>query len=73
MILKNEQLETQFMGHAGLVFQISTLIVVTGALHVVKSFIYPKELWARFTRWWKYRKCQDKVEKKFQITLNKEF
>lgn len=61
------------MGPVGLVFQISTLIVVTGLLHVIKSLVYPEELWLRIKRWWRYRKCQDNVENKFQKTLNKEF
>jgi len=59
------------MDSTGLVFQISTLIVVTGVLHLIKSFIYPEELWGRFLRWWRYRKIADKVENKFQATLNK--
>jgi len=59
-ILKDES-ENQFMGPVGLVFQISTLIVVTGLLHVIKSLVYPEELWLRIKRWWRYRKCQDNV------------
>jgi len=61
------------MGPNGLVLQISTLITVTGVIHVIKSIIYPKDIFYRLKRWWKYRKCQDAVEKKFQITLNREF
>lgn len=61
LLLRNEQLESQFMGPNGLVFQISTLITVTGVIHVIKSLIYPKDIYCKLKRWWRYRKCQDIV------------
>lgn len=61
------------MNPSGLVFQISTLIVVSGFINLIKAFIYPSDIWRRLLRWWKYRKFDDKVDNKFQKTLNKEF
>lgn len=61
------------MSSSGLVFQISTLIVFSGVLNLLKCLIYPEDIWNKLIRWWRYRKFGDKIESKFQKTLNKEF
>lgn len=59
------------MNNSGIVFQMSSLIILTGLIRLIYSVIQPLSIWSSLRRRLKYKKNQTTVENKFQISLNR--
>lgn len=65
--------ENALMSEQGLVYQISTLMVLSGFIQIFNNFINVPAIIRWLTIWWKYRgKSDDDEIPKFQVTLNRE-